>query len=85
MKIWNKLVNRKGKIKKSTGDFDVRQGVTQEPLADVDFFGKPPHTLVSCKRTVSMCLDLVPLDVPDLVHLVAQLGSELDPGLWDSN
>ena len=34
------MVTKKGKIKKVTGDFGVRQGVTQEPLADVDFFGE---------------------------------------------
>ena len=38
--IWNKLVNKKGKIKKATGDYAVRKGVTQEPVADIDFYGE---------------------------------------------
>ena len=33
-------MNNKGKIKKSDGDFDSRKGVTQRPIADIDFFGE---------------------------------------------
>ena len=39
-KIWKKLVNRRGKIKKTLGDYATRKGVTQEPIADIDFYGK---------------------------------------------
>ena len=39
-KIWDKLVNKRGNIRKTTGDFAVRQGLTQRPLAEVDFVGK---------------------------------------------
>ena len=38
--IWNKLVDKRGKIKKVTGDYAIRMGVTQEPLADVEFYGE---------------------------------------------
>ena len=38
--IWNKLVKPNNQIKKVTGDYSVRQGVTQKPLADIDFCGK---------------------------------------------
>ena len=34
------MVNKKGNIKKSLGDYAVRKGVTQLPLADVNFFGE---------------------------------------------
>ena len=33
------MVNKKGKIKKQIGDYNVRKGLTQMPLADVDFVG----------------------------------------------
>ena len=33
-------MNKRGNIRKTTGDFAVRQGLTQRPLADVDFVGK---------------------------------------------
>ena len=33
-------MNKKGKIKKVIGDYKVRKGVTQMPLADVDFVGE---------------------------------------------
>ena len=32
--------SKTGKIKKATGDFAVRKGVTQKPLADIDFYGE---------------------------------------------
>ena len=42
-----------------------------------------PNKLISRRKTTRIdCVSLpveVPLDVPDLVHLVAQQGSELDP------
>ena len=42
-----------------------------------------PNKLISRRKTMRIdCVSLpveVPLDVPDLVHLVAQQGSELDP------
>ena len=43
--VWNKLVDKKGKIKKSTGDYSVRKGLTQKPLADVQFIGSLDITL----------------------------------------
>jgi hypothetical protein len=40
LQIWESLVQPNKEIKKAKGDFKVRQGVTQEPLADVEFVGK---------------------------------------------
>ena len=39
LKIWEKLVNKKGNIRKTTGDYDVRKGLTKKPLADIQFIG----------------------------------------------
>ena len=37
MEVWNKLVNKRGNIKKSIGDYEVRKGLTKKPLADIEF------------------------------------------------
>ena len=38
--VWNSLVTKKGTIRKATGDYAVRKGLTQKPLADIEFVGK---------------------------------------------
>ena len=39
-KIWDKLVQPNDQIKKAKGDFAIRRGITQKPLADIEFVGK---------------------------------------------
>ena len=53
--IWNKLVNKKGKIKKVTGDYATRMGVTQEPLADVEFYGELIMILWTLSKRAICC------------------------------
>jgi hypothetical protein len=62
--IWNKLVNKRGKIKKVTGDYATRMGVTQEPLADVEFYGELITSLINVttrvKCSISLDFDKIP-------------------------
>jgi hypothetical protein len=38
--IWESLVQPDNKIKKVKDDFQTRHGVTQKPLADIDWIGR---------------------------------------------
>ena len=54
-------MNKNGNIRKTTGDYEVRKGLTKKPLADIDFVGK------------LFCLNLVTFYCKNLPKIMARI------------
>ena len=48
--------SKTGKIKKATGDFAVRKGVTQKPLADIEIFSNATFSSVLVSQALQYLL-----------------------------